>query len=170
VERIASPGNISNNYPEYHFMDMPSIMEILQSRLGDRIDEFILPPPVFDFMQAELVEFDPDSAYLKVSFPIMEEYLNPYGVMQGGLVAAAADNTLGPLSMLVAPPNVTRSLEMKFSQPVYPQMEKITVEAWLKERDDPWLRFTAQVRDQDSSLLARARAVHWIVDFDVDQG
>jgi acyl-coenzyme A thioesterase PaaI-like protein len=146
-------------------MDMPSIMEILQTRLGDRIDEFLLPPPVFEFMQAELIEFDPDSAYLKMGFPILEVYLNPYGVMQGGLIAAAADNTLGPLSMLVAPPNVTRSLEMKFSQPVYPQMEKIIVEARLKERDDPWLRFTAHVRDQGGSLLARARALHWIVEF-----
>jgi acyl-coenzyme A thioesterase PaaI-like protein len=147
-------------------MDMSSIMEILQARLGDRIDEFILPPPVFDFMQGELLEFDPDSAYLKVQFPILEAYLNPYGVMQGGLVAAAADNTLGPLSMLIAPPNVTRTLEMKFSQPITPELEIIIVEARLQERDARRLKFTADVRDKSGRLLARARAMHWIIEME----
>lgn len=147
-------------------MDMSSIMDILHARLGDRIDEFILPPPVFDFMQGELLDFDPDSAYLKMKFPIMEAYLNPYGVMQGGLVAAAADNTLGPLSMLVAPPNVTRTLDMKFSQPVTPDLEYIIVDARLQERDGRRLKFTAEVRDQGGQLLARVRALHWIFELE----
>ena len=145
-------------------MDMSSIMEILQARLGDRIDEFLLPPPVFDFMQGELLEFDPQSAYLRVRFPVLESYLNPYGVMQGGLVAAAADNTLGPLSMLVAPPNVTRTLDMKFSSPVSPDLEYIIVEARLQKREGRRLNFTAEIRDQAGKLLARARALHWIID------
>jgi len=34
--------------------------------------------------------------------------------MQGGMIAAAVDNTIGPLSFLVAAPNVTRRLEMKY--------------------------------------------------------
>ena len=147
-------------------MDMSSITEILHARLGDRIDEFLLPPPVFEFMQGEFLEFDPQSAYLKVRFPVLEDYLNPYGVMQGGLVAAAVDNTLGPLSMLVAPPNVTRTLDMKFSQPVTTELEYIIVEASLQERDGRRLNFTAEVRDQRGRLLARARALHWIIEME----
>ena len=149
-------------------MDISSIMETLQARLGDRIDEFILPPPVFDFMRGEVLDFDPDSAYLKVRFPVLEDYLNPYGVMQGGLVAAAADNTLGPLSMLVAPPNVTRTLNMKFSHPVTPDLEYIIVDAKLQERNGRRLNFTADIRDQEGKLLARARALHWIIDMEAD--
>ena len=86
--------------------------------------------------------------------------------MQGGLVAAAADNTLGPLSMLVAPPNVTRTLDMKFSQPVTPDLENIIVKARLQERDGRRLIFTAEVRDQSGKLLARARALHWIIEME----
>lgn len=147
-------------------MDLSSIMEVLHDRLGDRIDEFMLPPPVFEFMRGEVLDFDPDSAYLKVRFPVLEDYLNPYGVMQGGLVAAAADNTLGPLSMLVAPPNVTRNLDMKFSHPVTPELEYIIVEARLQEQDGRRLKFSAEVRDQGGQLLARARALHWIVEME----
>ena len=145
-------------------MNMSSIMKVLQARLGDRVDEFLLPPPVFEFMQGELLAFDEQSAYLKIKFPVLEAYLNPYGVMQGGLVAAAADNTLGPLSMLVAPPNVTRTLDMKFSHPVTLDLEHIVVEARLEKRNGRRLRFTAEVRDQSGKLLARARALHWIID------
>ena len=115
-------------------------------------------------MQGEMLEFDPQSAYLRVRFPVLESYLNPYGVMQGGLVAAAADNTLGPLSMLVAPPNVTRTLDMKFSSPVSPDLEYIIVEARLQKREGRRLNFTAEIRDQAGKLLARARALHWIID------
>jgi acyl-coenzyme A thioesterase PaaI-like protein len=145
-------------------MDLSSVMEIMQARLGDRIDEFILPPPVIEFMQAELLEFDPGLARLRMRFPVLEDYLNPYGVMQGGLVAAAVDNTLGPLSMLVAPPNVTRTLDMKYSRSITPELGSIIVDGRLVERQDRRLKFSADVRDQDGQLLARARAVHWILE------
>ena len=80
------------------------------------------------------------------------------------MVAAAVDNTLGPLSMLVAPPNVTRRLEMKYSRPITTDLEFIIVTAKLVERKGRWLTFRAKVEDQEEMLLARARAVHWIVD------
>jgi acyl-coenzyme A thioesterase PaaI-like protein len=145
-------------------MKNSSIMEILEARLGDRMDEFILPPPIIDLMQAELVDFDPESSCLKMRFPVLEGYLNPYGIMQGGMVAAAVDNTLGPLSMLVAPPNVTRTLEMKFSKPVTPDLEIFLVEGRLISREGSRLKFSAEVRDQSGRLLARAKAFHWIVE------
>ena len=147
-------------------MDQSSIMEILYERLGDRIEEFILPPPVYELMRAELLDFDPESGWLKIRFPVLEQYLNPYGVMQGGMVAAAVDNTLGPLSMLVAPPNVTRTLDMKFSQPVGLDLDYIIVEAKLLEHEGHRLKFSAEVRDQSGRLLARARAYHWIIEME----
>jgi acyl-CoA thioesterase FadM len=66
--------------------------------------------------------------------------------------------------MLLAPPNVTRRLEMKYSRPVASDLEAITVKAKLLERTGRWLTFSAEVRDPQGLLLARARAVHWIVE------
>jgi hypothetical protein len=43
--------------------------------------------------------------------------------MQGGMIATAVDNTIGPLRDVVAPPNVTRTLEMRNSHPVNSEME-----------------------------------------------
>ena len=144
---------------------MPSsIMDLVQQRLGNRADEYHIPPPVFSTMRGQFLAFDLDGGWLTARFPVLEEYLNPYGSMQGGMVAAAVDNTLGPLSMLVAPPNVTRRLEMKYSRPITPDLEFIIVKAKLVERRGRWLTFRAKVTDQEGTLLARARAVHWIVD------
>jgi acyl-coenzyme A thioesterase PaaI-like protein len=139
-------------------------MEIIRGRLGDRKDEFELPPPVFTHMQGEFLEFDQENGVLTNRFPVVDKYLNPYGAMQGGVVAAAVDNTFGPLSMLVAPPSVTRKLELKYSKPITTDLEFITVKATFIERDDRWLKFKAEVRDPQGKLLARAWSQYWIVD------
>jgi acyl-coenzyme A thioesterase PaaI-like protein len=54
---------------------------------------------------------------------LLEKYRNPFGTMQGGMIATAVDNTIGPLRDVVAPPNVTRTLEMRYSHPVNSEME-----------------------------------------------
>ena len=146
-----------------------TIMEILRSKLGDRIDAYAFPPPVFTAMGGQFVELDLDAGMLAAQFPILEGYLNPYGTMQGGMVAAAVDNTLGPLSVLIAPPNVTRHLDMTYNRPVRLDMGHVVVSARFLERKDRLLFFRAEVRDPDGFRLARAKAVHWIMDDGEDE-
>jgi acyl-coenzyme A thioesterase PaaI-like protein len=139
-------------------------MEHFRERYGDRIDDFLVPPPSFLLMDGEFVALDLETKILAARFPVDERYLNPYGAMQGGLVAAAVDNTLGPLSMLVAPPNVTRRLEMKYSRAVRLEMGSLEVRAEFVSREGRWLEFRADARSLDGELLARAKASHWIVE------
>jgi acyl-coenzyme A thioesterase PaaI-like protein len=141
----------------------PSIMEILQQRLGDKIDDFLLPPPVFELMHGEFLSIDVKTGRITTRFPVLAEFQNPYGSMQGGMVAAAVDNTIGPLSMMVAPLNVTRRLEMKYNHPITDDIEYITVEGKFVEREGRKLTFNADVRDQNGRLLARGHAFHWII-------
>jgi len=140
------------------------ILKIFNERLGDRAGEFLIPPPCFTSMRGEFVAFDQGAGALKTRFPVSEGSLNVFGSMQGGMIAAAVDNTIGPLSMLVAPPNVTRRLEMKYSRPVTPDLEYLFVEARLLENEGRRLVFSAEARDRNSKLLARARAWHYIVE------
>jgi acyl-coenzyme A thioesterase PaaI-like protein len=138
------------------------LTNILREKFGERIEEFLIPPPVFTMMEGEFIAFDKHEGWLRARFPIKHEYLNPYKVMQGGMIAAAIDNTLGPLSILIAPPNVTRTLEVKYSSPISIEMGYIIVLARLLEYEGRELRFSAEVRSQDGDLLARAKARHWI--------
>jgi acyl-coenzyme A thioesterase PaaI-like protein len=142
----------------------PEIIEIVKERLGDKFDDYLIPPPVFTTMQGEFLEVDLDIGTVTTRFPVLDQFRNPYGAMQGGMLAAAVDNTIGPLSMGVAPLNVTRRLEMKYSLPVTSDLEYITVIASLDGRKGSQLTFSAQVRDPQGVLLARAKATHWIVD------
>jgi acyl-coenzyme A thioesterase PaaI-like protein len=142
---------------------LDEIMAAIKSNLGESLQDYHIPPPVFYFMQAEFISFNSEGKRLSVRFPILESYLNPYGAVQGGMIAAAVDNTLGPLSVLVAPPNLTRHLEMTYSKPVRAEMGYILVEARLIEQEGRWLVFAADVRDPGGSRLARAKATHWII-------
>lgn len=141
-----------------------AIEGLIRKRLGPKRDHYAIPPPVSCMMQGQLLAFDADSGELTAQFPVLGETLNPYGAMQGGMVAGAIDNTLGPLSLLVAPPNVTRRMQVKYSRPVTPELGNFTVTARLIEQQGRWLTFSAEARDGQGALLARARAVHWILD------
>jgi acyl-coenzyme A thioesterase PaaI-like protein len=140
------------------------IMEKFRELYGDRMDQFTVPPPSFEWMEGEFVEFDIEAGWLITRFPVHERYLNPYGAMQGGLVAAVVDNTLGPLSMLTAPPNVTRRLELKYSRAIKLDMGSIQVRAEVVRQEGQWLDLKADVRTLEGDLLARAKARHWIID------
>jgi acyl-coenzyme A thioesterase PaaI-like protein len=140
------------------------IMRIFEDRYGEELDRFLVPPPVFIELGGEFLNLDLEQNLLIARFPIDKRFLNPYGVLQGGMIAAAIDNTLGPLSMLVAPPNLTRKLDIKFSRPAAIEDEFLLAEAKLIEKDGRRLYFTADARNPDNKLLARAKALHWIVE------
>ncbi len=140
------------------------IMQMIMQKVDGQDGKYLVPPPVFLSMQGEFLAIDLEAGTIKVRFPVLDEFLNPFGSMQGGMIAAAADNSIGPLSFLVAPANVTRNLEMKYSRPATSEMEFIVVEAELLERDARQLYFRATVFDKDRQVLARAKATHWIVD------
>ena len=148
---------------EHHNNPTSDVMRILRKQLGNRIGDYTLPPPVFVAMQGQFLDVDLNAGVLRARFPVLERYLNPYDTMQGGMIAAAVDNTIGPLSVLVAPPNVTRRLRMTYSRPVTLEIGHIVVRAELLERDERWLFFRAEVHSPEGQRLARSRAKHWIV-------
>ncbi|MBL7201110.1 MAG: hypothetical protein ISS56_13305, partial [Anaerolineae bacterium] len=50
--------------------NLPSaIVDILRGRLGDRMDEYAFPPPVFAAMKGQFVEFDLEAGLLTAQFP-----------------------------------------------------------------------------------------------------
>ena len=145
-------------------MHQSSPMDVISERLGDRVDEFLIPPPVFEAMRGEIINVDIEGGTLTTRFPVLEAYQNPYRSMQGGMVAAAVDNTLGPLSMMVAPPNVTRRLDMKYNRPIMMDLKFITVLGQHVGSEGRNLMLRAEVRGPEGQLLARARATHWILE------
>lgn len=140
------------------------LLPLLEERLRGRTEEIFSPPPVFDTMQGEVVDYDIENEELTNRFPVLSEHLNPYGSMQGGIIAAAIDNTVGPLSLLVSPPNFTRHIEVKFGKVVTPELGYIYVTAKFIEKKKRQLFFEATVKDSEGNKLASSKSMHWVIE------
>ncbi len=128
-----------------------------------------IPPPVFEDMQAEVVDYVPGDAEthigarLTVRMPVLDRYRNPMGHVQGGIVAAMVDNAVGPLSYLVAPPSATTQMTVTYLAPLRPDLASVRVTATLAHRAGRTLVLDAEVRSADGDLLAAARATHAVL-------
>ena len=149
-------------------MDKQNLMEyfiqLAKKHYPEGFEKVMLPPPVFISMNAEFIKIDQENATVEVKFPIPESSLNPFGSMQGGMIAAAVDNAVGPLSMLIGPINFTRDMSLKYKKPVKGNYEYITVKAVLTEKKGRRLFFSAEVMDPEGILLVTAKLMNWIVE------
>jgi len=93
---------------------------------------------------------------LHCSFDSAERFTNPMQVMQGGFIAAAVDNTMGPLSYLAAnQATTTLDLNVSYIRPVKTG-RRLRVEAQIVSRGRRTMYMEAQVCDADGKLLAKA--------------
>ena len=139
------------------------VIKLFKDTLGEKINDFILPPPSYELMQCKILEFNPEQKSIVVKVAILDKFLNPYGTLQGGLILGAIDNAVGPLSMLIAPKNVTRNIESKLIKPITLDVEHIYVSVTLFEHKKRRLIFDAIVRDKEKTIYAKARLTNWIL-------
>ncbi|MGH3205758.1 MAG: PaaI family thioesterase [Streptosporangiaceae bacterium] len=81
------------------------------------------PPPTAALLGWELVTVDPEAGTIEVAFTATEQFLNPIGVIQGGLLAAMLDDTLGPALVATLGPGQfapTADLHVQFLRPAHP--------------------------------------------------
>lgn len=80
-------------------------------------------PPAAATLGWELVAVDPDAGTMDVAFTATEEFTNPIGNVQGGLLAAMLDDTLGPALVATLDEGqfaVTLELKVSFLRPARP--------------------------------------------------
>ncbi|HEX8297730.1 MAG TPA: PaaI family thioesterase [Rubricoccaceae bacterium] len=147
----------------------PRFAEIVAAMRASGAGGLKLPPPVFEAMQTDVQDYRPGDAKTHVGalmvarFPLLEQHQNPMGHMQGGMIAAAVDNVVGPLSYLVAPPSATANLSVTYLAPVTPDLPYVEVTARLTHRAGRQLVFEATVTGPDGQTLAVAHATQTIV-------
>jgi len=139
------------------------VLELFSNVLGDKINDFTLPPPSFEVMQCEIIAFDKEEKMLITKLPLLTQWLNPYGTMQGGMIDGAIDNAVGPLSMLLAPANMTRTIETKLIKVITVDVEFIYVKAKLSEQKKRRLTFEVEVLDSDGVVYATSKVVNFIL-------
>jgi len=138
-------------------------LAFIAEKISHSAEPILFPPPVYTSMQGKLLEFDVKEGRLKNRFPILKEQLNPFGNMQGGMITAAMDNTVGPLSILIGPPSFTRYMDIKYCKVIPLSLENIYVTATFTHQKKRQLFFSVSVCNEAGDELASAKSTHWII-------
>jgi uncharacterized protein (TIGR00369 family) len=59
-------------------------------------------PPCADLLGLDLLDYNADEGWAKFAFEGREQFLNPAGFVQGGMIAAMLDDTMGPTVLLAS--------------------------------------------------------------------
>jgi uncharacterized protein (TIGR00369 family) len=80
-------------------------------------------PPVAQLLGFRLVAVDPAAGTIDVAFTASDQFLNPVGHVQGGMLAAMLDDTMGPALVATLGPGdwaPTTDLHVQFHRPALP--------------------------------------------------
>jgi uncharacterized protein (TIGR00369 family) len=129
-------------------------------------DDFKMPP-VAVLLGWKLIDINAEEKRIKLGFDAKAEFLNPVGNIQGGILAAMLDDTMGPL--VVAATNresfgTTIDLNVSFIRPVKPG--PITATAQITGMGARVAFMEGKLFDANERLCARATATALLVKFE----
>ena len=131
---------------------MQRVLELMPSDTG-----MDLPPRVFTDMEGEFIDLV-EGISLTARFPNKDRYMNPMCFMQGGIITAAIDNTVSPLSFMLGSPNVTQTISTTFKRPIKKTDRFIIVKASMIEKTETHIVMQAEVKNNSGKLMANGVA------------
>jgi uncharacterized protein (TIGR00369 family) len=117
------------------------------------------PPPVAALLGWEVVAVDPEGGSIEVAFTAADQFLNLAGDVQGGILAAMLDATLGPaLSTTLSDSEraPTIDLQLQFLRPAKPGKFHGVGRVVRRGRDIAFL--AGELRNSDGDVVATATA------------
>jgi uncharacterized protein (TIGR00369 family) len=125
--------------------------------LWDLMEGRAAPPPAPALLGWEPLSVDPEAGTIEVSFTATEQFLNSVGVVQGGLLAAMLDATLGPALLATLGPGQfapTTDLHVQFLRPARPG--RITGRGRVVRRGKDIAFMAGELLDDSGQMLAVA--------------
>jgi uncharacterized protein (TIGR00369 family) len=122
-------------------------------------------PPVAALLGWELVAVDPEAGTIEMAFTATEEFLNPVGVVQGGMLAAMLDDTLGPALVATLGPGQfapTTDLHVQFLRPARPG--RLVGHGRVVRRGKQIAFLAGELLDESGAVVATAIATAQIRD------
>lgn len=114
-------------------------------------------PPIAQLLGAEVVAQDGNAGTIEMAFTLDERFLNPRGTVQGGIVAAMLDDTMGPAFYNASGGTcvpATIDMTVSFIKPVYPG--RLVGRGRVVNRGKRIAFLEAELFDAKGELLARA--------------
>lgn len=132
-------------------MSTPSFWDVIEGRAE--------LPPVARLLGFRLLAVDPEARTIEVEFTATEAFLNPAGHIQGGMLAAMLDDTMGPALVATlgagewAP---TTDLHVQFHRPALPG--RLTGHGRVVRRGGSIAFLAGELVDAEGRVLATAVA------------
>jgi uncharacterized protein (TIGR00369 family) len=117
-------------------------------------------PPSAKLLGWRLLDARPTDGWLKVAFAGRPEFCNPAGFVQGGILSAMLDDSMGPAVMVMSEGKVyttTISLTVNFLAPAKPG--PLVVEAQVTQLGKSIAFMAGKLMAEDGTVLATASTV-----------
>jgi uncharacterized protein (TIGR00369 family) len=125
----------------------------------------VTPPPSAKLLGWHLLDARPSEGWLKVGFDGKREFCNPAGFVQGGILTAMLDDTMGPAVLVMSEGKLyttTISLTVNFMAPAKPG--PIIAEATVTQLGKTVAFMEGKLTAEDGTLLATATTVARLLD------
>ncbi|MEL6826998.1 MAG: PaaI family thioesterase [Pseudomonadota bacterium] len=123
-------------------------------------------PPVAKLLGWKLIEIDLPNRTIELEFEATNDFLNPSGHVQGGILCAMLDDTLGPAVFAATDfkqQGRTIDLHTHFVRPAFPG--KIRGKGKVTRLGKTVAFMEGQLFDPDEKLIARATGSAMLFDF-----
>jgi uncharacterized protein (TIGR00369 family) len=124
--------------------------------ISTALDNFAVPPSA-KLLGWHLIDAKPKEGWIRVGFDGKAEFCNPAGFVQGGLLSAMLDDTMGPAVMVMTEGRLyttTISLTVNFLVPAKPG--PITAEAKVTQLGKTIAFVEGRLMAADGTVLATA--------------
>jgi uncharacterized protein (TIGR00369 family) len=135
---------------------------VVENRTGpfwDMIEGRRPAPPAAQLLGWKLLEIDPDAGTIRVEFDGKASFLNPAGTIQGGILSAMLDDTMGPAAMaFLGGAQMAQTLELKVNFMRAGKVGSIFGEGRVAHRGRDILFLEGALRDGEGKIIATATA------------
>jgi uncharacterized protein (TIGR00369 family) len=128
------------------------------------LDDFNMPPCA-KLLGWRLLDAKPEEGWLQLGFEGKEEFCNPAGFIQGGLLSAMLDDTMGPAVLVMSEGRLyttTISMTVNFLAPAKPG--PIVAEAKVTQLGKTIAFVEGKLTAADGTLLATASATERLLE------
>lgn len=136
---------------------MSAVFDLTPEMIADQRLGGVASPPTHTLMDAQYVSHDGDAGILTLSFAAKHEFTNPAGIIQGGILTAMLDDTMGPLIVLALRgekfPSST-DLHTTFYKAAQPG-QRLTVEARIDRLGGTICYSSAIIKDEVGDVIAK---------------
>jgi uncharacterized protein (TIGR00369 family) len=128
------------------------------------MDNFAMPPCA-KLLGWHMIEADPEQGRVRIGFEGRPEFCNPAGFIQGGLLSAMLDDTMGPAVLIHtsgAAYTATISLNVNFLSPA--RVGKLIGEARVSQVGKTVAFVEAKLTDEQGTVVATATSTARVVE------